>query len=154
MSHGRGKRIPEHKRRRYTGRGADYSFLRLPHFLLESAEFAALSNAAARLLLDLAKRYRGRNNGDISCPWSRLSKEGWSSENTVRRALHELLAAGFLICTRSPMRKRCGLYAITWEAVDECPGKMLEVRPERVPSQLWRNRNSNGGGKGASPHAA
>lgn len=150
----RSRVIPEHRRHKLTGRKSSFSFLRLPNFMLESKEWAALSANAVKLLLDMAKLYRGNNNGNLSMAWSRLCNEGWSSENTMRRARIELLAAGFLICTRQPLRKRCGLYAISWEPIDECPGKFLEVKKERVASQLWRNekqnRNSHGGGKSPS----
>lgn len=143
MTNAPGKRIPERKRSKYTGRGKDHSFLRLPHYILESKEYACLSPIAVKLLLDTAKLYRGANNGNLSAPWSRLSTEGWSSENTMRRALQELLLTGFLICTRQPLRKRCGLYAISWWPIDACPGKCLEVKEERVASHLWQNQKQN-----------
>lgn len=148
------RRVAERKRAKFTGRVSEHTFLRLPHFMLESKQWTQLSANAKALLIDMAKLYRGNNNGDLSMAWSRLCKEGWSSENTARRARDELLEAGFLICTRQPLRKRCGLYAITWEPVDECPNKFLEVRKEQVASHLWRNRNCHGGGKSDLKEAA
>lgn len=137
------KVIAQHKRPKLKGRQGIHSFLRLPHFLIESKEFADLSANAVKLLLDIAKLYRGNNNGDISAAWSRLSKEGWAAENTMRRALHELLEAGFLVTTRHGVRKRCSLYGITWEPIDKCPGKSLEIKEERVASQLWRQSRTD-----------
>lgn len=148
MAHDGGKRISPAKRTKLKGRsGIGPPFLRLYRFMVESPEFAALSPIAVKLLVDLGKRYKGYNNGDLSVPWSNLSKEGWSSEHTMRRALHELLATGFLVCTRQPLRKRCGLYAITWEPVDLCEGKCLEVAPSHKASHLWRNLNCHHGCK-------
>lgn len=147
------KAIPERKRVKHTGRGKDHSFLRLPHFLLQSKEFAALSAVAVKLLLDMAKLYRGSNNGNLSMAWSRLSEEGWSSEATMRRARDELLQSGFLLCTRHGNRKRCGLYAISWEPIDRCEGKFLEMASEHAASHLWRNPCTRHGSKEPSKEA-
>lgn len=136
-----GKRIPERKRWKLTGRGKSHSFLRLPHFLLESAEFAELSPSAVKLLLDVALLYKGSNNGDLEIVWSSLKVRGWRSKATIQKARDELLVDGWLRCTRHGGRNRCSLYAITWEAIDACPDKGLEVAPEKVASHLWRKQN-------------
>lgn len=139
MANAPGKRIPERKRAKHTGRGKDHSFLRLPHFLLDSPEFARLSGNAVKLLLDAAKEFKGTNNGNLNLAWSRLAERGWVSQGTAHRAKHELLAAGFLECTRHGGRNRCSLYAITWEPIDACDKVQLEVAPTRIASHLWRN---------------
>lgn len=139
MAHEPRKRIPEHKRWKHTGRGKDHSFLRLPHFLLDSPEFARLSGSAVKLLLDAAKEFKGANNGNLNLAWSRLAQRGWVSQGTAHRAKHELLAAGFLECTRHGGRNRCSLYAITWEPIDACDKAQLEVAPTRIASHRWRN---------------
>jgi hypothetical protein len=146
MRHEPGKRIRESKRPKITGRGKDHSFLRLPHFLLDSTEFASLSGNAVKLLLDAAKEFKGANNGNLNLAWSRLAQRGWVSQGTAHRAKHELLDAGFLECTRHGGRNRCSLYAITWEPIDACDRAQLEVKPTTVASHLWRkpcseNRN-------------
>lgn len=124
------------KRSRFKGR-KDHSFLALPHYMLESAEFEALSGNAVKLLIDLAKRYRGSNNGDFSMAWSSLSKHGWSSQGTVNRAKKELLAAEFIVCTRHGGKNRCSLYGITWKPLDEL-GAKTECRGESVATNRWR----------------
>jgi hypothetical protein len=143
MRHAIGKRIPEHKRAKHTGRGKEHSFLRLPHFLLDSAEFAGLSGNAIKLLLDAAKEFKGSNNGNLNLAWSRLSQRGWVSQGTAHRAKHELLASGFLTCTRHGGRNRCSLYAITWEPIDRCEAVQLEVAAQHVASHCWRNSCSD-----------
>ena len=141
MTNAPGKRIPEHKRAKHTGRGKENSFLRLPHFLLDSDEFAALSGNAIKLLLDAAKEFKGANNGNISLAWSRLSTRGWVSQGTAHRAKQELLQAGWLICTRQGGKHRCSLFALSWEPIDDCSKYVqLEVGPERVASHLWKNQ--------------
>lgn len=136
-----GKRIAERKRPKHTGRGKGHSFLRLPHFLLDSAEFAELSGSAVKLLLDVATLYKGGNNGDLEIVWSSLKLRGWRSKATIQKARDELLGNGWLRCTRHGGRNRCSLYAITWEPVDACPGKALEVPAEKAASHLWRKHN-------------
>lgn len=136
-----GKRIHESKRQKFTGRGKDHSFLRLPHFVLDSDEFAALSGNATKLLLDAAKEYKGKNNGDINLTWRRLVGRGWASQGTAHRAKNELLGSGFLLCTRHGGKNRCSLFAISWEPIDVCPGKGLELQPERTASHRWRKRD-------------
>ena len=145
MANAPGKRISPSKRTKHRGRGREHSFLRLPHFVLESQEFAALSGNAVKLLLDAAKEFKGSNNGDINLAWSRLSARGWVSQGTVHRAKHELLDAGFLVCTRHGGKNLCSLYAITWEPVDTIERVRLEVAPERVASHLWRKPCSEKG---------
>lgn len=135
------RKIPERKRPKYTGRGREHSYLALPHYLLDSAEFAALSPVAVKLLLQVAAKFRGKNNGDLAIVWSDFRNRGWNSETTLQRAREELLAAGWLRCTRIPLKRRCGLYAVTWLPVDECEGHFLEVAAERVASNAWRKQN-------------
>lgn len=136
-----GKRVSERKRWKHTGRGREHSFLRLPHFLLESHEFAELSFAAVKLLLEVAMLYKGGNNGDLELVWSKLKERGWRSKATIQKARDELLATGWLVCTRHGGKNRCSLYAITWEPIDDCPGKQLEMGAEKVASQRWRKQN-------------
>lgn len=133
------RRIPERKRAKHTGRGKEHSFLRLPHFLLDSEEFASLSGNAIKLLLDAAKEFKGTNNGNINLAWSRLSARGWVSQGTAHRAKHELLERGFLVCTRHGGKNRCSLYALTWEPIDKCERVQLEIGPQPTASHLWRN---------------
>lgn len=141
MANVAGKQIPERKRWKHTGRGREHSFLRLPHFLLKSDEFAELSGNAIKLLLDLAMLYKGANNGDLEMAWSGLKVRGWRSQSTIHKAKDELLATGWLVCTRHGGKNRCSLYAITWEPIDECPGKSLEWPAEKVASHLWKKQN-------------
>src|SRR5688572_16912375 len=138
---GNGRTISERKRAKLTGRGKSFTFLRLPHFLLRSVEFSALSGAAIKLLLAVAAEYNGRNNGDINIVFSRLSKLGWKSHDTLNRAKDELLRTRFLECTRHGGKHRAALYAVTWEPIDECPGKQLEVRATHVAPHCWKNVN-------------
>lgn len=125
------------KRAKITGKGKGNSFLRLPHYILDSQQFAALSPIAVKWLLEVARQFKGANNGDLSMPWSLLKRRGWASQWTAKRARDELLAAEFIWTTRHGGKHLCALYAITWEPVNECK-QPLEVAPEKVASNAWR----------------
>jgi hypothetical protein len=137
------KRIPERKRAKVTGRGKGPSFLRLTHHLLDSEEFGALSAHATKLLIELARKYKGNNNGDLSCAWSDCRKRGWRSKAALQRARDELLAACFIIVTRHGGKHVSSLYALTFEPIDACEGKGLEIGPTTTASHAWR-KNKNG----------
>ena len=131
--------IPEAKRWKQTGKGAAHTFVAMPHYMMESEQWGALSSHAVKLLMEFARQYKGNNNGDFSAPWSRMRRRGWRSQHTLSAAIAELIEAGFVVRTRTPNRHHvCALYAITWRAIDECDGK-LEVSAERVASNAWKN---------------
>ena len=130
--------IREKKRTRMTGRGATHSFLALPHHLLASDEFGALSGNAVKVIVELASQYKGKNNGDLSAPWSRMYRRGWRSKSTLWNAIKEAIDAGFIEQSRQGSRRHvCTLYAITWKSIDECAGK-LQIAATTVPSNAWQ----------------
>lgn len=126
------------RRDRQTGRREAGRFALLPHAVLDSANFIALSAPAVRLLLDFARQYNGHsNNGDLAAPWSQMQRRGWRSRDTLARALAELQHFGMIErCAQGGMH-RPNLYAISWAAIDPCKGK-LDVAATTVPSGKWR----------------
>jgi hypothetical protein len=135
------KQIHERKRSKITGKGKGHSFLRLPHFLTDSEQYGNLTAYASKLLTEIARKYRGKNNGDLSIPWVSLRTRGFNSEWTVKRARDELIDAGFILVTRHGGNHLCALYAITWEAIDECPGKGLEIAPTHTAPNDWQKKH-------------
>lgn len=131
------------RRRKATGR-SPASYLGIPHYVYNSNEFGELDGWRMKLLIEVAGKYRGFNNGNLSCTWSELAKRGWRSNGTFRKALKELLSDGWLICTRHGGRNRCALYAVSWWPIDPCEGKHLEVCPEKTPSNRWQKTKSLG----------
>lgn len=129
------------RRRRMKGRG-DHSYLGIPHYILRSPEFGRLSPAAVKLLIEMAAKFNGSNNGDISAVFKELRERGWKSPGTLNAAIKELIGAGWLVRTRHGGKNRCSLYALTWWPVDACEGKWLEVASEKVPSHAWRKTDS------------
>lgn len=113
-------------------------FLRLPNQVHESEQFGKLSGNAVKLLIHIAGQYRGKNNGDLSATWTQLESRGWKSRSTLHRSLKELVEAGFIELTRQGGLHTCSLYAITWEPINECSGK-LDVLETTVASNRWKN---------------
>jgi hypothetical protein len=118
-------------RRRDKGRAEGGSFVALPHSLLNAPKFCDLSGKAVKLLLDVYAQYKGHNNGDFSIAWKLMSVRGWKSKQTLYAARKELIGKGFLMLTRQGGRHQCSLYAVTWQSIDECKGK-LDVPATRV----------------------
>lgn len=134
------KQIHHSKRAKMTGKGADATFVRWPHFVLNSSEIADLSGSEARMLLELVRQYNGRNNGDLSATYELAKHRGWPSEATMWKALKGLQAKGWIVTTRQGGRHiGCSLYAITWLPVDECDGKH-HYPAERKASHLWKRK--------------
>jgi hypothetical protein len=130
--------INEHKRVKQTGKGAGRSFVALPHYMLDSEAWGALSPHAVKVIVEAARQFKGDNNGDFSLPWSRMRRRGWKSKSTLSAAIHEAIEAGFLERSRFGNRNHvCALYAITWKPIDECGGK-LQIPPTKVASSAWR----------------
>jgi len=113
-------------------RGGSPPFVRLFHSLLDSPRYIVLSHTAKTLLVDVARHYNGRNNGDLAITPKVMKKRGWRSNSTLRRALRELLDTELLMLTRQGGRNKCSLYALTWLPVDECGGK-LDIKPCATP---------------------
>lgn len=113
-------------------KGRSAKFVRLFHRLLDDPQYIALPHTAKSLLVDVVMQYTGKNNGDLAITLSMMKKRGWKSNSTLRRALNELLEANWLTLTRQGGRHKCSLYALTWEPIDECGGK-LEVKPTAIP---------------------
>jgi hypothetical protein len=123
------------------GRREERSFVALPHHLLDCSNYLCLSAHAVKLLLDIYSQYRGNNNGDLAAPWSKMQPRGWRSRDTLGKALRELEAYGMIERARhggegKAGRKATTLWAVTWQAVDECDGKLdISARPA---SGRWR----------------
>ena len=53
-----------------------------------------------------------------------MRQRGWRSSSTLNRARQELVYYGFIELTRQGGLGCCSLYAITWEGIDHCNGKI------------------------------
>lgn len=127
------------KRAKLTGKGTGHSFIQIPHFVLDSAQFAELPPYAVKLLFELARQYKGANNGDLSATFNDLKPRGWKSEDTLWRHLAHLEEFGWIVRTRQGGRYLgSNLYAVTFWPIDDC-GDKHSMQAERKPSHLWKN---------------
>lgn len=117
------------------------TFVAIPHMVLNSEEYAALTPRAVKLVVDMLAQYNGRNNGDLAAAPSMMRARGWKSKANLSAALAELLDTGFLVQTRKGSRNVAALYAYTWNVVDECKGKLDVHLSGRAPLHLWRHAN-------------
>ncbi len=107
---------------------ASRSFAGIPRIVMEHHDYKSLSGSAVKLLNLMAYQYRGKNNGDLTAAWGFAKKHGFNSQATLNRATHELLNADLILRTRDGVflnpGGRCALYAVTWQPIDECIGKI------------------------------
>jgi len=135
-------------KRRYTkDKRPEGGFVAMPHVVLRSQQFAALSSHGVKLLLDLLSEYNGGNNGDLAATWNLMRKRGWRSRDTLWKALRELLDAGWIAQTRQGGLHIPSLYGVTIFALDE--SSKLDVRAAGFPRGAWargsasKNESSN-----------
>jgi len=128
-------------RQRMKGRREEGKFATLPYAYFRSPEYSKLSPRAVKALIDLRCQFNGNNNGDLCAAWKTMSPLGWRSKDQLSKAIAELLERGWIVVTRLGEKRRTPtLYAVTWLGIDECGGK-LDVRPNPVPSNLWKFSN-------------
>ena len=125
------------RHRKAKGRANSGSFVSLPHSVLKHPAFATLTPRGTKLLIDLATQYRGKNNGDLSMPLSQMRNRGWNSSDQLQKAKNELIERGFIAVSRQGGRNKCSLYAITWQPIDDCKGK-LDIGASNKPLNLWK----------------
>lgn len=112
-------------------------FVALPHVVLDSRAYISASTAAKTLLVDMARQFNGRNNGDLSCAWKLMEPLNWRSEATLNRAKKELIERGLISETRKGARpNKASLYGLTWLACDLCGGK-LDIDHRQFPRGLY-----------------
>lgn len=119
------------------GRRVSGSFTLIPHAVQDSANWRRCSGTGIKLVLDLARQYNGKNNGDLCAAMKTLRPCGWTRDQTVSQAAKEARHYGLLVLTRQGGLNRANLYALTWHPIDDCGGK-LDCAATRVASGEWR----------------
>jgi len=113
-------------------------YFALPHAVMASTNYIKLSAYAVKLLNDLGLQFNGKNNGDLCATWSMMRMRGWKSASTLYKAINELTAYGFICKSRQGGRHKPTLYALTWQPIDECKGK-LDLKPTTASLGTWRD---------------
>jgi hypothetical protein len=94
-------------------------FAGLPHDVIDSAAYLALSKVERALLVEMVRQYNGKNNGQLRCNVRKLVVRGFSSAGTLHRAKKMLIAAGFIYETCAGGRPaKASWYALTWRPLD------------------------------------
>ena len=112
-------------------------YFAMPHIILDHPDFFTLNRGALRVLFYLMRQYKPGKNGDLSASWTDMQKRGIGSEDTLSKAIKELIDAGWIVRTRTGRfinpGAKCHLYALTWHPIDACPGKDLEIGATITP---------------------
>ena len=113
-------------------------FFHLHRPLLECEDFISLKGNSIKLLVDLGRQYNGFNNGDLCASLSVMKKRGWNSNQQLTKALRELLERNLIVQTKQGgLNMGPNLYAITWQPINECQGK-LDMGPTTTPPRSFR----------------
>jgi hypothetical protein len=108
-------------------------FVALPHSVLESDQFVGLNHASVRLLLLIAKQYRGDNNGRlVACP-SYFEPLGWRSRASATRCLDELIKSRLICRVRIGTRQVPAWYALAWWPCDWAPATNGHLAGDYAP---------------------
>lgn len=95
----------------------------LPCVVLDCPNYLSLSHPARSLLLEIARQYNRDNNGRLLASRAHLLDRGWTSNDTITRALKELVAAKLIHQTVMGHRpNKASWYAVTWRTLDRHPG--------------------------------
>jgi predicted transcriptional regulator len=97
--------------------------------MTDSIAFRSLSGSAVKVYLDLRRRYNGSNNGEIRYSLGVAADRLFLGKATVKRALAELVAKGFIAMTGRG--GWLGRKAATWAVTDKHRGNAL-------PTNDWR----------------
>ncbi len=106
-------------------------FTALPHNVIHSTEYRALSYSARSLLFDIAAQYNRTNNGKLVACEKYLKPLGWNSNGTISKAIKDLVASGLLIQTRQGMRppySQAAWFALGWFSLDVTSGLDIDAR--------------------------
>jgi hypothetical protein len=127
-------------RQRQKGRKESGRFAGIPVICLDQANYISLSMAAKALLTEFCRQYNGFNNGDLSAPYSLMSKRGFRSKGTLSRAIRELKDNDWILVSRQGGKNQCSLFALTFHAIDDCKGK-LDIKSTTIPPGTWKKLN-------------
>lgn len=97
-------------------------FIAVPTAVLKSAAFINLSYSAKSMLFELIVQLSLSNNGFLRATLKMLKPRGWSSQDTITRALKELEETELIFKTHQGGRpNRASLFAVTWTALHPSP---------------------------------
>ena len=94
--------------------------------VIDSEAYADLTYSARSLLVLITRQLKKNNNGHLQATFSYMKRFGFS-ENTLSRAIHELIIHGMIYCTRSGgFHQGAAQYAVTWLSITNKNGLYLD----------------------------
>lgn len=94
--------------------------------VIDSPAYADLSHSACRLLTLLTRQLTKENNGHLQASFTWCKPRGIGSEHTLRDAVADLIAHGFIYRTRSHgANKAWAKYAVSWLPIKNREGLFL-----------------------------
>lgn len=118
-------------------------FVKLDHWMLKTAAWRSLDPAARAVYVELAQRYNGSNNGEISLSVREAALLVHVAKDTASKTLHELEEKGFI------KRSQCGSFnfklrhATTWILTEF---ELYDTPPTKEFAR-WSAKNSEAGPK-------
>ncbi len=129
--------MSKQSREKLKGRRTGGTFTRLPHAVQDSENYSNCGKSARALLADLIRHFNGKNNGDLCAAVTTLRPYGWTRGETISHLLRELRHYGLIKLTRQGGLNTPSLYALTWEPINECKGK-LDCKPTITAPGDWK----------------
>ena len=112
-----------------------HPYAAIEHRVIDSAAYADLTYSARSLLVLITRQLTKNNNGHLQATYSYMRKFMFS-ENTLSRAIRDLVAHGMIYRTRSGgYQQGAALYAVTWLSIKNKQGLYLDG----FVSCAWRN---------------
>ena len=94
-----------------------HPYAAIEHRVIDSVAYSDLTYSARSLLVLMARQLTKDNNGHLQATYSYMRRFGFS-ENTLGRAIRELIAHGMIYRTRSGgFHQGAAQYAVTWLSI-------------------------------------
>lgn len=125
-----------------TGRNRyDAAHVRLHLYMLNSPAYLSLSTQARAALIEIARRYNGRNNGFIGASVRSLAERCRIAPGTACKALDDLQERGFIECVTpggfSRKTRHASEWRLTWFSCN-----LTNASPQK-PFMRWQPEKRN-----------
>ena len=99
------------------------SYSLIPWVVLDSVSFKGASDKAKSLLFALMRQHNGSNNGRLHLAKKWLYNQGWTCDESNRKACHELISRGLVVQTRwGGLNMGPNWFALTWYPITNYVG--------------------------------
>ena len=99
------------------------SYSPIPWVVLDSVSFKGASDKAKSLLFALMRQHNGSNNGRLHLAKKWLYNQGWTCEESNRKACRELIYRGLITQTRwGGLNMGANWFALTWHIISNYVG--------------------------------